>query len=267
MTDSSPTTLYRLYNADGGLLYVGIAGNPGRRFEQHRQDKPWWGSVANIRLEHFPTRDAASEAELKAIRTERPAYNIVGRSQAAASPKATNWRTYNKRGSSTAAPRWFCHDAWGHERSTAELTLVWEVDYAAVSDDFIEGQDDPHEVFELWLQSVTKKYDTWVPIYWFIDGISFEVAPFSHHNLNQQDFLSFFTWPEDVDGNPVNWLALPTDHAKSWFFSAVTGWTPAAYQPSVSIDLLRMAARADLGRKTHRPALQGDEWAKGRSAA
>lgn len=79
MTDSSPTTLYRLYNADGGLLYVGIAGNPGRRFEQHRQDKPWWGSVANIRLEHFPTRDAASEAELKAIRTEHPQHNIVGR--------------------------------------------------------------------------------------------------------------------------------------------------------------------------------------------
>ncbi len=36
MTDSSPTTLYRLYNADGGLLYVGIAGNPGRR------STIWW---------------------------------------------------------------------------------------------------------------------------------------------------------------------------------------------------------------------------------
>lgn len=74
---SKPTTLYRLYAADEELLYVGIAGNPGRRFEQHRKDKQWWGDVANIQLEHHTTRDSASKAERNQIQTLRPKYNIV----------------------------------------------------------------------------------------------------------------------------------------------------------------------------------------------
>lgn len=80
MPDSSaPTTLYRLFDTEGALLYVGIAGNPGRRWEQHRKDKPWWGDVASTRLEHFATREEAAAAELEAIRTEDPRHNIVGR--------------------------------------------------------------------------------------------------------------------------------------------------------------------------------------------
>jgi predicted GIY-YIG superfamily endonuclease len=77
--DSTPTTLYRLADAQGVLLYVGIAGNPGRRFEQHKKDKLWWGDVAAITLEHFQTREEAAAAELAAIRSEHPRYNIVGR--------------------------------------------------------------------------------------------------------------------------------------------------------------------------------------------
>lgn len=72
------TTLYRLYDAADALLYVGIAGNPGRRFEQHHADKPWWGHVARITLEHHPTRAAALRAELDAIRAENPRHNIAG---------------------------------------------------------------------------------------------------------------------------------------------------------------------------------------------
>jgi predicted GIY-YIG superfamily endonuclease len=72
------TALYRLYDDSDALLYIGIAGNPGRRFEQHRRDKPWWGQVARITLEHHPTRDKALTAETEAIRTEHPRYNIAG---------------------------------------------------------------------------------------------------------------------------------------------------------------------------------------------
>ncbi|WP_062434940.1 GIY-YIG nuclease family protein [Herbidospora daliensis] len=74
-----PTSLYRLFAADGSLLYVGIGGNPGRRFEQHRSDKPWWGDVASMTIEHHPTREAALAAELQAIKTENPRHNIAGR--------------------------------------------------------------------------------------------------------------------------------------------------------------------------------------------
>lgn len=260
MTDSSPTTLYRLYNAADELLYVGIAGNPGRRFEQHRKDKPWWGDVATTRLQHFSTREEAMAAELEAIRTENPTHNIVGRGSRPVGHPGVGRRAYSHNGGPIGPARYYCVDAWGHERTTDELALVWEVDYAAVSDDYLEGEDDPHEVFARWDRSVSAKYDAWVPIYWFIDGFNtFESAPFQHHQLSVSDFLSFFTWPEDRDGNPVNWLALPMDHAKSWFFTQATGWTPAPYQPSVNLEVLRMAERAQRGVQTWRPPLAGDE--------
>lgn len=75
---SGPTTVYRLFSCDGALLYVGIAGNPGRRFEQHAEDKPWWSAVATIRLEHYDTREEARGAELRAISAELPAHNKAG---------------------------------------------------------------------------------------------------------------------------------------------------------------------------------------------
>lgn len=78
MDQRTPTTLYRLFDADDQLIYVGIAGNPGRRFEQHRTDKPWWGQVTTIRLEHFDHRKQAEEAELRVIITEQPPMNDIG---------------------------------------------------------------------------------------------------------------------------------------------------------------------------------------------
>lgn len=76
---TTPTTLYRLYNSTDVLLYVGIGGNPGRRWQQHRGAKHWWGDVTRVTLEHHPTREEALAAELDAIRAERPLHNIAGR--------------------------------------------------------------------------------------------------------------------------------------------------------------------------------------------
>lgn len=77
MSDSTPTTLYRLFDIEGTLLYVGIAGNPGRRFEQHAKDKPWWSEVDLIDLEHMETRSLAVTEESRVIRQEKPKYNVV----------------------------------------------------------------------------------------------------------------------------------------------------------------------------------------------
>ncbi len=77
MLDSTPATLYRLFAADGDLLYVGIAANLGRRFEQHAEQKPWWSEVVHIRLEHHASRLAALTAETRAIRDEYPRHNVV----------------------------------------------------------------------------------------------------------------------------------------------------------------------------------------------
>lgn len=70
------TTLYRLIDAEDRLLYIGIAGNPGRRFEQHADDKTWWSDVARITLEHHVDRGSALQAERAAIVAERPIHNV-----------------------------------------------------------------------------------------------------------------------------------------------------------------------------------------------
>lgn len=71
------TTLYRFFDAGGQLLYVGIAGNPGRRFGQHAKDKTWWTQVASSSMQHFGTRTEAERAEQIAIRAEGPLHNVV----------------------------------------------------------------------------------------------------------------------------------------------------------------------------------------------
>lgn len=76
-TDSL-TTLYRFFNADGVLLYVGITGVGGSRWGQHAAEKAWWCEVAHTTTEHFATREEAAAAELAAIKAELPRHNIIG---------------------------------------------------------------------------------------------------------------------------------------------------------------------------------------------
>jgi predicted GIY-YIG superfamily endonuclease len=82
--DNSPHALYRFYDADGVLLYVGITADPGVRFKKHRHDKEWWTQVATIRIQKLPTRAAVLAAEKKAISDERPLWNIAHNNAAAA---------------------------------------------------------------------------------------------------------------------------------------------------------------------------------------
>lgn len=71
------TALYRLYDTQRRLLYVGIAADPERRWLQHSGDKVWWPAVARRDTEWFATRPEAAAAEATAIRTERPCHNEV----------------------------------------------------------------------------------------------------------------------------------------------------------------------------------------------
>lgn len=71
------TALYRFYDGDDRLLYVGIAVEPFRRMAQHRHGKGWWSDVARVELERFDTRAQAAEAERLAIANEQPLYNVV----------------------------------------------------------------------------------------------------------------------------------------------------------------------------------------------
>lgn len=73
----SRQALYRFYDAEGVLLYVGITMNPAQRWKDHSKEKPWWVDVAHITLEDHSDREAVELAERAAIRRERPRYNVV----------------------------------------------------------------------------------------------------------------------------------------------------------------------------------------------
>lgn len=77
---SQPIALYRFYDQDGSLLYVGIAENPRTRQKQHARQAHWWPEVDQSRttVEWHEDRILASAAETAAIIGENPRYNIVG---------------------------------------------------------------------------------------------------------------------------------------------------------------------------------------------
>ncbi|MFE7485489.1 GIY-YIG nuclease family protein [Streptomyces sp. NPDC057552] len=69
------TALYRLFDAQDTLLYVGIAEDPKSRWAQHAADKTWWPQVTRRDIEWLPDRKLAEEAERSAIEGEGPIHN------------------------------------------------------------------------------------------------------------------------------------------------------------------------------------------------
>lgn len=72
------TALYRFFDADGRLLYVGITHQPTTRFSQHAKNKAltWWPDVARKEIVWLNSRELAAEAEIVAIKTEKPQHNL-----------------------------------------------------------------------------------------------------------------------------------------------------------------------------------------------
>lgn len=72
--------VYRHYTAEDILLYVGYTARYTERQGTHRREAPWWSESARVTVEPHTTRDEALQAELEAIRTEHPLWNVQGRS-------------------------------------------------------------------------------------------------------------------------------------------------------------------------------------------
>jgi len=70
------TALYRHFDSDGKLLYVGISLSAVHRLGQHRDHSRWFRRIANVTIEWLPTRADALAAERAAIRDENPECNI-----------------------------------------------------------------------------------------------------------------------------------------------------------------------------------------------
>jgi hypothetical protein len=83
---SDPHFLYRCYDADDRLLYIGCTAWPSGRITQHRQDRrnkaSRWLQVSMTRYEvegPFPSLHAGLLAEDRAIAAEQPLFNRQGR--------------------------------------------------------------------------------------------------------------------------------------------------------------------------------------------
>lgn len=68
-------SLYRHFDKDGNLFYIGISLSAIQRLSQHRRSR-WFDEIASIKIEKFKSRQDAARAEMIAIRTERPIFNI-----------------------------------------------------------------------------------------------------------------------------------------------------------------------------------------------
>jgi hypothetical protein len=68
--------LYRAFDAQGSLLYVGISVSAINRLIAHRTDSEWYGLCARLEITPYLSRHEALTAEVNAIEDERPRFNI-----------------------------------------------------------------------------------------------------------------------------------------------------------------------------------------------
>lgn len=73
--EEGPTAVYRFYDIDDTLLYVGITSDLRYRWQQHRESKNWWPSIYRASVVWLNTRKDALKEESAAIQSEAPVYN------------------------------------------------------------------------------------------------------------------------------------------------------------------------------------------------
>lgn len=72
-----PTAVYRLYDSDSQLLYVGVSNNLANRFRWHAREKAWWPQITFRTIVWHETRLGALSEEASAIGYESPEFNVM----------------------------------------------------------------------------------------------------------------------------------------------------------------------------------------------
>jgi hypothetical protein len=71
--------VYRLYDNESRLIYVGCSHEPEQRIKRHRSTQWWAPQIAKVRVKVYPSRSAGLAAETEARNTEHPRWNIEAR--------------------------------------------------------------------------------------------------------------------------------------------------------------------------------------------
>ncbi len=77
-------TVYRAFDADNNLLYVGCTSKPiGLRLKAHAKTKAWWAEVTHVSQEPVIGWTRGLAAERTAIENEAPRHNVIHNRKAA----------------------------------------------------------------------------------------------------------------------------------------------------------------------------------------
>ena len=86
------TYVYRLLDADGVLLYVGMTSDVRLRLNRHSSSQSWWPSVRGFTAHAYPNRESAALAECHAIHAEAPIHNVAIHTAVPAPPRGRRVR-------------------------------------------------------------------------------------------------------------------------------------------------------------------------------
>lgn len=75
---TNETAVYRLYDANDRLLYVGMGRNPMGRWSSHADQHAWWPSVVRFEVTWYPNRREAAAEERRALKEDDTVHNIHG---------------------------------------------------------------------------------------------------------------------------------------------------------------------------------------------
>lgn len=73
--DEVPTSVYKYYDRDGILIYVGITSRGSARNTEHNKSKFWWKFVDRQTVEHYLSRLKADRREQSLIQKMAPPFN------------------------------------------------------------------------------------------------------------------------------------------------------------------------------------------------
>lgn len=71
--------VYRVYDADERLIYIGCTENLAGRLRAHRMNSWWSSQAARVVAKVYRDKRCGRAAELAAIKSENPRWNIKGR--------------------------------------------------------------------------------------------------------------------------------------------------------------------------------------------
>lgn len=72
-----PHDVYKAYDINGRLLYVGISVNVFARMKEHKQYAGWMSAASRIDVVRYADRASAQAVEAICIRDDAPVFNVT----------------------------------------------------------------------------------------------------------------------------------------------------------------------------------------------